>query len=191
MSFHRTVLVAIVSVLATAFASAAAHAQCGGCGAPVAYAPASYYAGGCGGCGASLPVTYAEPAPQPVVYAQPTCGGCGCGGCATLQAVPVAPAPIAVDHWDTGGWVNGCGCGGCGGGCATAYGYGYQAVAVGSPLYVVNQGPEYSGPGLVRPFGTYAPWTGVANPAAYPYVGPRYAYRHHWRHYGYPHRWHG
>ena len=26
-----------------------------------------------------------------------------------------------------------------------------------SPLYVVNQGPEYTGPGLMVPYGTYAP----------------------------------
>jgi hypothetical protein len=187
MPFHRTVLLAIVSVFATAFATAA-QAQCGGCAAPIAYAAAPVYAGGCGGCGASLPLTYAAPAPAPIVYAQPTCGSCGCGGCAIVQAVPVAPAPIAVDHWDTGGWVGGCGCGGCGG-CAGAYGY--QPIAAASPIYIVNQGPDYSGPGLMRPFGTYSPWTGLANPAAYPYIGPGYAYRHSWRHYGHPHRWRG
>jgi hypothetical protein len=200
MSFHRTVLLAVVGVFAAAFATAA-QAQCGGCAAPIAYAAAPVYAGGCGGCGASLPVTYAEPIAAPFVYAQPSCGGCGCGACITVQAVPVAPAPIAVDHWDTGGWVGGCGCGcgGCGcGGCGGAYGY--LPIAAASPIYIVNQGPEYSGPGLMRPFGTYSPLTGLANPAAYPYVGPgyargpygaRYANRHYWHHYGYPHRWRG
>ena len=46
-----------------------------------------------------------------------------------------------------------------------------------SPLYVVNQGPEYSGPGLMLPYGTYAPGAAYAPGINYPYVGPRYGYR--------------
>jgi hypothetical protein len=188
MSFHRTVLVAFIALIATAFAPAA-FAQCGGCGGPVAVTYVQ-----------PVPQVVYVPAPQPVVYAQPTCGGCGCGGCANFAAVPVAPAPIAVDHWDTGGYV---GCGGCGcNSCGSTFGY--QPV-VPSSLYVVNQGPEYSGPGIMRPYGTYSPDTGLANAAEYPnvsgpgygygphraYHGPHYAYRpHYWHRYGY-HGWRG
>ncbi len=150
MFVDRTVFVASVALFA-AVMTTAAQAQCGGCGyaapAPVAYAP-----------------VYAPVVPQ--AYAP-----------AVEIPVPVAAAPLAVDHWDTGGWApssswgtgcGGCGCGSCGcGGCGgAAVGY-----APASPLYVVNQGPEYSGPGFMVPFGTYSPGTGVAPLAAYPYVG--------------------
>jgi hypothetical protein len=192
MSFHRTILVAFTAVFATALTSAA-FAGCGGCGfgyaAPVAYAPAPVYTQGCGGCGAALAVTYAQPAPQPVIYMQGGCGGCGGAIAVTyaqpvVAAVPVMPAPIAVDHWDTGGF-GGCGCGSCGG-CGNALAY---AQPVAAPMYVVNQGPEYSGPGLMVPYGTYSPATNLAAPGAYPYIGGRgygygYGYRH--RHYGRP-----
>jgi hypothetical protein len=189
MSFHRTVLVAFIALMATTFASAA-FAQCGGCGGQITYvqpAPVPVYVQ------PAPQLVYVQQAPQPV-YVQPSCGGC-----ASIAAVPVAPAPIAVDHWDTGGYggCGGCGCNGCGGT------FGYRTVAP-SPLYVVNQGPEYSGPGLVRPYGTYSPDNGVSEPAEYPYVsgrgysyGPRFAHPHfagrphYWHHYGYPHRWHG
>jgi hypothetical protein len=219
MSFHRAILITFTAMFSGAFASGAS-AQCGNCAAPatVTYmqvAPVQTYAPvqPCGGCGA--PVVYAQPAPQPVVMQ-------GCGGCGTpvvyaqpapvVQPVPVMAAPIAVDHWDTGG----CGCGSCGGcqapvttcgGCGSST-FGYHAAVVASPLYVVNQGPEYSGPGLMVPYGTYSPATNVASPAAYPYVsgpgyryGPRfahpyyranYAYRHNnWQPHYYPHRWRG
>ena len=163
MSFHRIVLAACTAAFAV-IVSSTAFAGCGGCGfaAPaIEYAPTPVYAapmayagggccGGCGGCGVSVAVTYA----QPVVYAQPT-------------PVVIAPQPIAVDHWDSGGWggwSGGCGCcGGCGG--TAAY-----AVAP-TAAYVVNQGPYYSGPGMMIPYGTYSPSYGLANPAAYPYVG--------------------
>ena len=93
------------------------------------------------------------------------------------------------------------------GGCSSTFGY--HAAAVPSPLYVVNQGPEYSGPGLTVPYGTYSPGTNLAGPAQYPYVaGPGYGYgpryprpyyhsrftyqRHDWNPYRYaPHRWRG
>jgi hypothetical protein len=104
-----------------------------------------------------------------------------------------------------GGGCGGGGCGGCGG-CSSTFGY---HAAVPSPLYVVNQGPAYSGPGLTVPYGTYSPGTNLAAPGAYPYVagrgygyGPRYPrpyYRspytyqsHNWNPYRYaPHRWRG
>jgi hypothetical protein len=179
MAFHRTILVACAAAFVTVFSSAA-FAQCGGCGA-VAVVPVQ-------------PVVV-----QPVVEVQPVV--------VEPAVVPVAPAPIGVSCWDTngycGGGCGGGGCGGCGGGCGGFGGgfggfvggcggggcggcggcsstFGYHPVAP-SPLYVVNQGPEYSGPGLMVPFGTYSPATNVAAPGAYPYVagrgygyGPRY-----------------
>jgi hypothetical protein len=119
---------------------------------------------GCGGCGSAVAVTYAQP---------------------VVAAVPVMPSPIAVDHWDMGGF-GGCGCGSCGG-CSNSLAYAQPAAA---PMYVVNQGPEYSGPGLMVPYGTYSPATNLAAPAAYPYIGARgYGYGTGYRgyhHYGRP-----
>ena len=188
MSFHRTILVAVATLCAIGITSSA-FAGCGSCGwgglvpfvppAPV-YGPA-----GCGGCGAGPAATYAppvEPLPQ-------------------VETEPAAPAPIAVDHWDTGGWGGGCGCGcgGCGcGGCRSSVAYAPPVAP--SPLYVVNQGPEYSGPGFVIPYRTYSPYTGLAAPAAYPYIKPwhaRYAqpyygarYAYHPRYFGPAPYWH-
>ena len=48
-------------------------------------------------------------------------------------------------------------------------------------LYIVNQGPQYSGPGIMVPSLGYAPGEGVAVPGAYPYIG-RYRQR---AYYGY------
>jgi hypothetical protein len=69
--------------------------------------------------------------------------------------VPLAPAPIYVGPW-SGGWSltpwsfgaslvgsGGCGCCGCG--------------AAPAPFYVVDQGPDFTGPGIMRPFATYTP----------------------------------
>lgn len=84
MSLFRVALVAGATLLATVFSSAA-FAGCGGCG------------------GYGYAVTYAPPppvvfAPAPVEYAVPVP--------VPPPAAPLllAPAPIAVDHWDTGGW---------------------------------------------------------------------------------------
>jgi hypothetical protein len=171
MSFHRTVLVACTAVFATTLSSMA-FAQCGGCGVPMTFAQPVQV----------QPVIEVQPVVvQPVVETQPVFVQ------PVIPAVPVAPAPIAVDHWDTngfacgGGGCGGCGggCGGCGGGCggcggcSSTFGY-HTAIA---PMYVVNQGPEYSGPGLTVPFGTYSPATNLAAPTQYPYVsGPGYSY---------------
>ncbi len=209
MSVYRTILMACAIACVTVFTSAA-FAQCGGCGA-VAVVPVQ-------------PILV-----QPVVEVQPIV--------VEPAVVPVAPAPIGVSCWDTngfcgGGCGGGCGCGGggcgcgggggfggfggggCGGGgcggcggCSSTFGYHPVAPA---PLYVVNQGPEYSGPGLTVPFGTYSPATNVAAPGAYPYVagrgygyGPRYPrpyygsrYTYTGRYWGnpsryYPNRWRG
>jgi len=83
---------------------------------------------------------------------------------------PVAPAPIWVgpwsggwnplnSAWSLGPWV------GCCGGVPIPPPWGAP-----SSLYVVNQGPEYSGPGLMVPYGTYSPATGLAAPGQYPYI---------------------
>jgi hypothetical protein len=153
MSFHR-IVVAAFAALAAASLSSAAFAGCGGCGfatpAPYIYAqPAPVYA--------PVPQLYAEPAP---VYALPPA--------AYALPMPVAPAPLAVDHWDTGGFG---GCGGCG------RAFGYAPPVAPAPLYVVNQGPQYSGPGIVVPYRTYSPAAAYVPAVNYPYIGQRYGYR--------------
>ena len=160
MSFHRAILVASATLFAVGLSSAA-FAGCGGCG----FAAQAVYA----------PPVYAQPAP---IYAIPA---------PLPPPAVVAPAPIAVDHWDTGGCGTlggcggGCGFGGCGGfssffgfnscNCARAFGY------APSPLYVVNQGPEYTGPGLMVPYQSYSPGAAFAPAINYPYIGSRYGYR--------------
>jgi hypothetical protein len=167
--FHRAILVA--SAIFFAAGMSPALADCGGCGFQAA-APAPY-----------APPVYAQPAPY---YAQPLAIPAP-----VPPPMPVAPAPIAVDHWDTGGCgtLGGCfgGCGAfggpsCGGGFGVGFGFGGcncgRSVAyVPSPLYVVDQGPDYSGPGMMVPYGTYAPGAAYAPAINYPYVGPRYGYR--------------
>jgi len=127
------------------------------------------------------PVVYAQPAPLPV-YAG-GCGGCGCGlcggcgGCApAVIAAPVLPAPAPA-------W----GCGGC---AAT---YIEPTPIAPAPIYVVNQGPDYTGPGIIVPYHTYSPAAAYSPAVDYPYVpNPAYAYGsgyaggyyHHHRHYG-------
>jgi hypothetical protein len=217
MSFHRATLVAVATFLTVGMTSVAFAGCCDwGAPAPVAYAP-----GGCGTCGtAYAPIVYATPiAPSPI-----TVGGCGVCGTPTIAA--------AFGTYGTGygtGWNTGCGycgaqsapvsyygtgydtgCGTCGappsyygngcGGCQT------QAVyTTPAPLYVVNQGPDYSGPGLMVPYRTYAPPAEYAPPPAYPpylnpapgyYPGPvyRHAYyrpRGYGYGYGYAPRWRG
>jgi len=129
------------------------------CGAPV-YAPApAYYApSGCGGCAPAAPVTY-EPA---------------------VEVAPPPPVQVAVPAWS----------GGCG--CGRPVVYVAPPVEVTpiapAPIYVVNQGPEYSGPGIMVPYRTYSPAAAYAPASGYPYVGgPGYGYRHHgpWRRYAY------
>lgn len=181
MSLFRVALVASASLLATLFSSAAFAGCCGGCG----------------GCGGAYVVGYtyapAIPVAPPVVYAPVPVP-------APVAPIPIAPAPIAVDHWDTGGWGGwngwgggwngwgnwggGCGCC-CNRGLFTSGYFGGPAVA---PIYIVNQGPQYSGPGIMIPSLNYS--QGFAATGAYPYVGrypyrpyyPRY-YMHHVHHY--------
>lgn len=142
------------------------------------------YSSGCGGCGVSYaPVTYAVAAP-PVVYVQ-----------------PVVAAPVAY---------SGCGCG-------SSVVYASPLVQptpiAPSPIYVVNQGPEFSGPGITVPYHTYSPAPAYSppypymsgyrphpyyprtaymrpymNPYMHPYMRPRYYGPARWRGnpYGYP-----
>ncbi|MGB6171740.1 MAG: hypothetical protein WBG12_07230, partial [Xanthobacteraceae bacterium] len=53
-----------------------------------------------------------------------------------------------------------------------------QSVVYAAPsLYVVNQGPVYSGPGIMTPYQTYSPETAYAAATDYPYVpGSGYGY---------------
>jgi len=184
MSFNRVTLVALATFFTIGMTSLASAGCCnyGGYSGSVVYvpvAPTTY--GGCGGgCGAPLaPVTYG-------------CGNCGGPTAATIYAQPVAPAPIVVSApigggcgncggWGAG-WASSGGCGGCG---ITPY-----AVEPSPQLYVVNQGPDYSGPGLTVPYATYSPETAYAPAADYPYV-PGYGYgRPAYPHY-YSHRYYG
>lgn len=46
-----------------------------------------------------------------------------------------------------------------------------------APIYVVNQGPDFTGPGIMVPYHTYAPAAAFAPAIDYPYVpGPGYGY---------------
>ena len=185
MYLYRIGLVAFVTLFAATMASVA-FAGCGACGGyAVTYAPV--YA---------PPALYAPPPPPPVVYVP-------------APVVPLAAAPIVVDHWDTGGCGWGCGgCGNCGGwGGWSSWGGGCGCgvyAAVPAPLYVVNQGPQFSGPGVMVPFQTYSPYAGVAGEYPYvghsyyrgyghPYYGAHYAYHPHryWYRRPYPHHWRG
>ncbi len=181
MSFNRTALVALATLFTVGMTSlASACCDWGFSAAPVIYAPVAV---------------------GPVAYGG--CGGCGGPTAAAVYAQPVAPSPIYVGGFGNGwggnawgygaswggGW-GGCGCGACG--CNR----GLIGWGAPSPLYVVNQGPAYTGPGLMVPYNTYTPDTAYAPAADYPYVPadqyatpaynpyfehlyyrPRYAYR--------------
>ena len=48
-----------------------------------------------------------------------------------------------------------------------------------APIYVVNQGPDYTGPGIMVPYRTWTPAASYVTPGAYPYVpgyGSGYGY---------------
>ena len=103
------------------------------------------------------------------------CGGCAAPSAAIVYAQPVAPPPVVV------GWTGGCGCGSCG--C------GHQSIVYAAPpieptpiapapIYVVNQGPAYEGPGITVPYHTWSPVSAYGPVAGYGHYG----YRHH---YGY------
>lgn len=154
MSLHRVTLF-VLAALFTAGVSSAASACCGGWGvqAPVAYTSAGY--GGYTGC-----------------------GGCGTPTAAIVYAAPVAPAPPPAPVV----WGGGCGCAcGCRG---LLLSYATPAVepmpVAPAPIYVVNQGPDYTGPGIMVPYHTWTPAQSYVTPGAYPYLrgwGYGYGYR--------------
>jgi hypothetical protein len=126
----------------------------------------------CCGWGAQAPVAYA-----PVSYASAGCGGCGTYTAAVVYAQPVAPTPVVVGAWS--------GCGHCGGGFVS-YAPAVEVIAVApAPLYVVNQGPDYTGPGIMVPYHTWTPSASYVVPGAYPYVS---GYRPAYHRYGYVRR---
>jgi hypothetical protein len=188
MSLYRVTLVAVATLFSIGMTSLASACCNWGYSNPVAYTAAA--PGGYGCCGGQMAAAvYAQPlAPAPIVAANnvtpfggPCCGWSGCGNC--------------------GGWSGGCSScgGGCGGGCGLfgggvgwggggwggggccggSWGGGCCARTVGYALmpapYVVNQGPTYSGPGLMQPYATYSPDTAYAPASDYPYV-PGYGY---------------
>jgi hypothetical protein len=183
MSFHRVIFAALAALFTVGMTSIASAGYWGGYAAPVAYAgvmPAAY--GGCGGCGApTAAMVYSQPV-VPAPIAVNTCCGSAWGG---------------TSYWGNGGgccggwssnWSSCCGavswsvgCGNCGGGWGGGgWGGGWTpgrcvAGCGASPLYLVNQGPSYSGPGLMQPYATYSPDTAYAPAADYPYV-PGYGY---------------
>jgi hypothetical protein len=192
MSFHRAVFVALATLFTVGMTSMASACCDWGYAAPVAYsevAPAVY--GGCGNCGApTAALVYSQPvAPAPI--AVNTCcgsawggtsywgngGGWGggwasnwnsCGNCGSVSW-SVGCGNCGAVGWGGGGW----GGGGWGGGWTP----GRCSVGCGaSPLYVVNQGPVYSGPGLMQPYATYSPDAAYAPAANYPYVPGGYGY---------------
>lgn len=97
---------------------------------------------GCCDWGAAAPIAYAPP----VAYGPSI--GCGSCGAAVYAAPAVAYAAPAV---------YGTGCGGCARGVT---------LIAPSPIYVVNQGPHYSGPGIM----TYKTYSTGGYAGAYPYV---------------------
>jgi hypothetical protein len=110
------------------------------------------------------------------------CGGCAAPSAAFVYAQPVAPLPPPLPVV-TGGCGCGCGCG-------------HQSVVYAAPpieptpiapapIYVVNQGPTYEGPGITVPYHTWAPVSGYGPVVRHGY-GLGYGYGHH---FGYGHRW--
>jgi hypothetical protein len=101
-------------------------------------------------------------------------GGCGGGAYAAIRYAPVTVyAPVPVTTYAQPLAPAPIGVGGCS--CHSQALYAPQPVAP-TPLYVVNQGPEYVGPGLMEPYRNYSPEATYAPTAAYPYVS---GYRSH------------
>lgn len=110
------------------------------------------------------------------------CGTCAAPSAAVVYAQPVAPLPPPV----TVGWTGGCGCG-------------HQSVVYAAPpieptpiapapIYVVNQGPAYEGPGITVPYHTWTPVSAYGPVIGHRYGGYGYGYGYR-RHFGYGSRW--
>lgn len=194
MSLHRCILVAVATLFSVSLA-------------PAAFA-GDWAAYGCGSCGGAYVPAYA-----PTIYAMPIapapinvggCGVCGTPTAAVTFAAPVAPTPL-YNNWG-GGWSSGCcnSCNTCGAPAPVVYaapaptvgcnpcGTPASVYPVPAPLYVVNQGPDFSGPGIMVPYRTYAPPLQYAPPPAYPpyaaYPHPYYRAAHVYWH---PHMYYG
>jgi hypothetical protein len=133
----------------------------------------------------------------PVVYASTGCGGCGTPTAAVVYAQPVAPTPppVVVRSWDWtrvaaptwgntwgGTWGTNWGC------CHRAFVYAATPAVelmpvAPAPIYVVNQGPDYTGPGITVPYHTWSPASSYVVPGSYPYYRGyhRWGYRYGWR----------
>lgn len=103
----------------------------------------------------------------PIAYAPAGCGGCGAPTAVIIYAQPVAPAPVPVMVRT---WSTGCG-------CQQPVVYAAPTPIAPAPIYVVNQGPEYAGPGLMVPYRTWSPAAAYGPQSEYPYV-PGYGYGH-------------
>lgn len=162
MSLHRTTLVALAILFTSGMISSATAGCCG-----------------CGGCGTTyVPVTSAPPA-QFAPVGVGGCGGCGASAPVTYAEPvlqPPLPPPLPV------AWGTGCDCGG-----SVVYAPSAQLPPiVPAPIYVADQGPYYSGPGVMIPYRTWSLPVAATN---YPYIsggygrsyyrGPRYAYGEH------------
>jgi hypothetical protein len=174
MSLQRVFAVAFV-LLVSPILTAGAFADCNGCGPPpgpgLAPPPGPAFASGPCGVRCGVPYGRVLPALSP------------------MEPVAVAPAPVAVDHWDTNGFGDCRGpgdyFGACGGFVAAGPGPWVapppcvacrpsRAYRSGPGVYIVNQGPEYSGPNFFIPFKTYTPTTGLAAPSQFPYISARH-----------------
>jgi hypothetical protein len=104
-------------------------------------------------------------------YVATGCGGCGTPTAAIVYAQPVAPAPPPVPV-TVSTWTAGCG-------CQQPVAYAAPVVQpmpiAPAPIYVVNQGPDYTGPGIMVPYHTWSSVPVYAPPTAYPYA-PGYGY---------------
>jgi hypothetical protein len=176
MSLQRAFALAFALLVCPSL-TAAAFAGCDGCGPPPRPAlaapllPSPAFARG--PCGMPCAAHYRRALPE----------------LSPLEPVAVAPAPVAVDHWDTNGFGDcrypgdyfgacggfaGCGPGPCGIPAPCVACRPPMAHRAGPSLYIVNQGPEYSGPNFMISFKTYTPTTGLAAPRQFPYISARH-----------------
>lgn len=114
------------------------------------------------------------------------CGTCGVPSAAVVFAQPVAPLPPPPPP-PLVRWTMGCGCHSVV--FARPFAPVLEPVPIApAPIYVVNQGPEYAGPGIMVPYHTWTPTPGYGPAFGYPHR-PYYGYGYHYR-YGYGvHAW--
>ena len=175
MSLQRVLALAFVLLVSPSL-TAAAFAGCNGCGPPPGPALAVPGLGfGPGPCGGPCVAPYVRPLPA----------------LSPMEPVAVSAAPVAVDHRDTNGFGDcrgpsdyfgacggfaGCGPGPCGAPLPCVACRPRAAYRSGPGLYIVNQGPEYTGPNFFIPFKTYSPTTGLAAPSQFPYISARHVH---------------